>query len=119
MRRAAWYFIQLALAIAIAWGLAEYPGAATIEWQGWRVDTSIGIVALVVFLVAVAAVVLYRMGRFVWRAPGSALVARRGRRQAAGYRALTQGMVAVAAGDADEARRQARKGGRCCWASRR
>ena len=109
MRRAAWYFIQLALAIAIAWWLAEYPGAATIEWQGWRVDTSIGIVALAVFLVAVAAVLLYRLVRFFWRAPGGALSARRGRRQAAGYRALTQGMVAVAAGDAEEARRQARK----------
>jgi HemY protein len=35
--------------------------------------------------------------------------ARRARRRERGYRALTQGMVAVAAGDADEAHRQARR----------
>ncbi len=109
MRRAVWCFVQIAAAIVLAMWLADRPGAATIEWQGWRIDTSVGVLAVAVLVVVVVAVAAYRAARFMRRAPGSALAARRSRRQAAGYRALTQGMVALAAGDAEEARRQARK----------
>ncbi len=42
-------------------------------------------------------------------APGRFAAGRRARRRERGYRALTQGMVAVAAGDAAEARRQSKR----------
>lgn len=109
MRRFLWYAIELAVAIVAAVWLAERPGAVVIEWQGWRVDSSVGMLAAFVLLAAVVTALLYRLWRFVRRAPSQARDLRHERRRAAGYKALTQGMVAVAAGDAEEARRQARK----------
>ena len=107
MRRLLWFALELAVAILAAVWLAERPGAVTIAWQGWRVDTSVGVLAALVFLAAALAAILYRLWRFLKRAPGQARELSRTRRRAAGYKALTQGMVAVAAGDAEEARRQA------------
>ena len=60
---------------------------------------------------AIAAVftIFYNVLQYLLRAPGRFRHAWRLRRRERGYRALTLGMVAVAAGDADEARRQTRR----------
>ena len=64
---------------------------------------------LVALLVSVVAIlVIVRLWDAIWHAPRRMMRARTERRRAAGYRALSKGMVAVAAGDAAEARRQAR-----------
>ena len=97
-----------ALAAGGAW-LADRPGSVTLDWQGWRVDTS---VALLVFALAILSVVLaFLLGLLAsaGRAPARIAASRRSRRRDRGYRALTQGMVAVAAGDATEAARQSKR----------
>lgn len=109
MIRALRYFIVIGLLAAAAAWLADQPGAATLQWGGYRIDTSFGVLAVVVGAVIVIAGLLYRVWLFVRRAPGSARASWRGHRRGRGYQALTKGMVAVAAGDADEAQRQARK----------
>ncbi|HUC62823.1 MAG TPA: heme biosynthesis HemY N-terminal domain-containing protein [Alphaproteobacteria bacterium] len=96
------------LAAAIAW-LVGQPGQVSLVWHGWRVDTSVGVLLGIVLLIAIAAAALYRFWRFLRRAPGALLRRRRESRRLKGYRALTQGLVAVAAGDAAEAQRQARR----------
>lgn len=109
MIRALRYFIIIAvLAAAAAW-LADQPGSVSLQWGGYRIDTTFGVLAIAVGVVAVLAALLYRIWLFVRRAPGSVASSWRGHRRGRGYRALTKGMVAVAAGDADEAQRQARK----------
>ncbi len=100
--------IFAALAAGGAW-LADRPGSVTLEWQGWRVDTT---VAFLVFALAVLSVVLaglFDLFASIGGAPGRFAASRRARRRDRGYRALTQGMVAVAAGDAAEARRQSKR----------
>ena len=62
-----------------------------------------------VALIAAVAALIYRFWRALIGAPGTFGRWRRERRRRKGYVALTQGMVAVAAGDPDEARRQARR----------
>ena len=109
MTRALILLLQISVAVAAAVWLAGNPGRVAVEWQGWRLDTSVGIVVLVVVLVAAAAVVAARFLGALRRAPGRFLESRRASRRQRGYKALTQGMVAVAAGDAGEARRWARK----------
>ena len=102
----------LIAAVAFAWGvvwLADHPGQMTLEWGGWRVDTSAGLLGMAVALFAVAVALLYRLWLFLTRAPGRIGEALKGRRSRKGYKALTKGMVAVAAGDAEEARRQVGK----------
>ena len=113
MLRVLWYFVKVVVAIAIAVWLAQHPGRVVIDLYWWelRIETSVGVLAVATLLMLAAAALVYRSWRSLRRAPGELRAGRRGRRRAAGYQALTQGMVAVAAGDPHEARRQARKAG--------
>ena len=98
-----------ALAGAAVWLSDQPAGVVSLEWLGWRIETSAAVLALLGLVGALALMVAWRLVRLLWTAPGRIAEARRRRRRAKGYKALTQGMVAVAAGDPDEARRQARK----------
>ena len=109
MIRSVFLFALIAVAVFVAVVLADYPGRVSVDWQGWRIDMSVGILVLFVALLALAAVVTSRFWGAIRRAPGRFLDMRRTSRRDRGYKALTQGMVAVAAGDVGEARRWARK----------
>ena len=101
--------VVIALVVYVAVFFAEHPGRVTIVWEGWRAEPSVGrLVAAVLVLFGVLALLVWILRALV-RAPHAFLRSRRERRRRDGYRALTQGMVAVAAGEADEARRLARK----------
>ena len=99
MLRALRYGIVLALLVAAAVWLAEQPGAVTLVWRGYRLDTSVGVLIAVVATIAVIAALVYRFWRFLRHAPATVTQAWRDRRRRHGYEALTRGMVAVAAGD--------------------
>ena len=109
MIRSFFLFVFVGAAVLAAVTLADYPGRVSVDWQGWRIDMSTGILMLLVALVVVVAVVISRFWGAIRRAPGRFLDVRRANRRDRGYKALTQGMVAVAAGDVGEARRWARK----------
>ena len=109
MRRTLWLFIKIAVVVAAAVWVVQHPGSVSVDWLGWRIEASVG-VALLAGLVILAVVALaYATWRALRRTPRSILRARRERRRAAGYQALTEGLVAVAAGDPAAARRHARK----------
>ncbi len=99
----------LAALAALAVWLADNPGDVTLQWQGWRIDTSFAVLATAVAAIAVLVAILYRIWLFLRRMPGRVAEGRRDARRRRGYLALTRGMVAVAAGDADEARKQVRR----------
>lgn len=101
--------LVLAAITAGAVFIADRPGTVTLTWQGWRVDTSVAVLLFGVALIAVVAALLFHLLRKILGGPKAFLRGRRERRRRRGYRALTQGMVAVAAGDASEARRFAKQ----------
>ncbi len=101
--------IAIALLVVAAVFVVDQPGHVAIVWQDWRIDTSVAVLIGGAFLLAFAAVVAVGLLRRILGGPRAFLRARRERRRRDGYRALTQGMVAVAAGDADEAQRYAKK----------
>lgn len=109
VRRALLYFIKLAILVAVAVWLADRPGRVALEWLGYRVETSVALLLVAVLFIGVLVAFLFEAWRLIWRAPRRLARARAERRRHKGYRALTQGMVAVAAGEVDEARRQARR----------
>jgi HemY protein len=92
------------LAFGAVW-LADRPGEVVITWQGRRVDTSVMVLMMTVAAVAVLAVMLWSAVRAIVRSPG--LIARYidTRRGVRGYRAVSQGLVAVGSGDARAARK--------------
>ena len=109
MPRAVLFLLIVGLAVWGAVLLADHPGAVTLQWSGWRVDTSFAVLLLIVTVIAALTALAYRLWLFVRRAPRNLSRAWQTKRRQKGYQALTRGMVAVAAGDADEARRQARR----------
>lgn len=108
VRLIAFFIVAVALAWSAAW-VVDHPGQMTLDWGGWRVDTSVGVLVFAVAAVAVLAALLYRLWLFLTRAPGRVTQALKERRSRKGYQALTKGMVAVAAGDAEEAAKQVGK----------
>lgn len=105
------YIIEVAIVIAIAVWLADRPGTVLLEWQGYRIETQIGILALAFFLFAVVIAGLYATWRWFRRRPYEWSMRRQLKRQEAGLKALSDGLVAIAAGDADTARKQTRRAG--------
>ncbi len=108
IRIVAW-IVGLAIPVATAVWLADRPGSVALVWEGWRVDTSVAILLLCVGLVAIGFAIACRLWLALRAAPGRYRLHRRAARRQDGYRALARGMAAVAAGDAEEARRQARR----------
>jgi len=103
------YVVEVAVVVAIAVWLADRPGVVSLDWQGWRIETSVGILALSVFLLAVAAAAIFATWRWLRRRPREWSMRRRLSRQEAGLRALSDGLVAIASGDADSARKHTRR----------
>jgi HemY protein len=109
MSRAVFVFsVLVAVAAAAAW-LADHPGQVTIFWQGYRIDTSFAVLAAAFAAAVFVVALLLRLWGALVGGLRLSKRARAERRRLRGYRALTQGMVAVAAGDAGEALRQARR----------
>jgi HemY protein len=106
--RALWFFIKIAVVVAVAVWLADRPGHVSIVWLGHEVDLKVGVAVAALVLFILALYLLWRLWHIVRRAPTEFGVFRRNRRQAKGFKALTRGLVAVAAGDPVEAKRLAR-----------
>ena len=109
VRRIAQFVVVTALLVAAAVWLADRPGQAVIHWLGWKITAPVPV--LIAALLAVLAVLYLAVKamRAVLGAPGRWLAARRARRTRDGYRALSDGLAAVAAGDRKSARRLARR----------
>lgn len=100
------YFALVAAAIAVAYLLVlVVPGQVAVEWLGWRLETSIAVAILALLVICALAAVLYYGWRLVRRAPRDFWSQHNLERRNRGYRALSHGLVAVAAGDAHEAKR--------------
>lgn len=109
MTRSLILFAQIAAVVVVAVLLTQNPGRVAIEMANWRIDASTGLLAFGLAIFALIVILVSRFWGAIWRAPGRFFESRRINRMQRGYKALTQGMVAVAAGDVTEARRWARK----------
>ncbi|MBW7851833.1 MAG: heme biosynthesis protein HemY [Rhodospirillales bacterium] len=103
------YLVTLAILIAAAVWLADRPGAVAVDWLGWRIETSVPVLLIGLFLVVVLFSAVIRFWRLVVGLPGRLAERRREKRRRQGYLALTDGLAAVAAGDAGRARKNARR----------
>jgi HemY protein len=108
LRLLLWFVAIVAMMLAAAW-LADRPGNVTAQWRGWRLDTSVGVLAMAVVVLMLASTALWLLYRWIVGAPGALLEGWGESRRRRGYRELTQGLAAVAAGDGVEAQKHARK----------
>ena len=109
MLRAVWFIILLALVSLGAALIADTPGTVSLRWLGYQIEASIGILFSGAIITSLILATTFSILSFIRRAPKRARNARRDWRRGRGYKALTQGMLAVAAGDAAEAKRLSKK----------
>lgn len=112
MRRSILYLIRLAVLVIVAIWLVENPGEIQIDWLGRHVEASFALFLFVLVVLLWLAAGGIRMLATALGAPWAAMRHRADQRREGGFRALTLGLAAVAAGDAEEARRQAREADR-------
>ncbi|MEW5704287.1 MAG: heme biosynthesis HemY N-terminal domain-containing protein [Pseudomonadota bacterium] len=103
------FFLILAVLVIVTAWVAGHPGTVLITFGDYRVRSSAGFLLVAVAVGAVAAILLDRVWRLLATAPRRIAAAFREKRRRRGERALTQGLVAVAAGDAEEASRLAKR----------
>ncbi len=98
------FFVITVIAVGAA-ALADNPGSLTIEAWNWRIRTSFS-TAIVVFAASITLLlVTYRLFIALWRTPQNISAHIKSYRQNKGLNALAKGLVAVASGDAGEARK--------------
>jgi HemY protein len=95
------FFLLLLIGLAFGLGwLIDRPGDITLNWQGYRIETSVLVGLGILLGVAVALAAAWNIINFVFRAPSAISVGRGARRREKGYGALSRGIIAVGMGDA-------------------
>jgi HemY protein len=103
------FLLAVAAIAAVAVWISEPPGRVEITWGDYLVEMAPGVLAGMVAIAAAAVLLVVFIVRFFVIGPGRIARSQRLRRERLGYRSLTQGLVAAAAGDARGARRLARR----------
>ncbi len=98
IRIIAFLILTAAIGAGFAW-LADRPGEVVLVWQDYRVQTNLVALAIAALALCVVAVILWQVYRLIVGGPRAVGDFFRHRRQMRGYRALSQGMIAIGAGD--------------------
>jgi HemY protein len=101
--------IVVAAIVAAAGYLAREPGLVVIDWRGYHFESSFAIMVLGAVLAIGVILLVFRLWWFILRSPRGLYKSYQQRKQRRGFDAVSRGLVAVAAGDPDGARRYARK----------
>ena len=91
------YLVVLAILAYGGMWLVQHPGHVTVNWFGEVVNAP---AALLLITVALAAIVVWSLVRFVVGIPSFVSLFARQRRREKGYAALSRGLIAVGSGDA-------------------
>ncbi len=91
--------------------IADRPGTVILEWQGWRLDTTVPIMMSFMLIFVIISMLFLRFLRLLHALPH--LIQNRWNqyRRSRGYAALNAGFAAVAAGDAINATKMANEAG--------
>jgi len=101
------FFIVLALAAFGLMWLADNPGEVAVTFRGYEYDVSLTVALFGIVIAAIVLSILWGLIRFIFRIPSLMSLAAKARRREKGFGALSRGMIAVGAGDAQAAIRHA------------
>ena len=107
----------VAAALGLAW-FADRPGAITVEWLGYQIETSAFVGALALIALVVLALVLWSLLRYLVTRPAAIAAYTRERRKQQGLDALSRGLLAIGVGDRALAQRYAASPDAICPMSR-
>ena len=101
------FILRLAILVAIAVWLADRPGTARVVWHGYVIETSAAFLGLTVLAAAFVFYMLFRLWQLLRHGPEHWRLRRRLKKWRQGHEQITEGLVAIAGGDAAEAGRHA------------
>jgi len=109
MIRAVIFMVKLGLLAALAVWLASQPGSVTIDWLGYTFTLQMGVFLTICIFTILLAILLFRVIHGIAVFPRALRRYFDYTRREKGYRALTLGLTAVAAGDSKSAAYQAQR----------
>ena len=98
-----WFFLQVALVVAAAVWLSGQSGSVSISLLDYTLTLQAGVFLLLLVVTMLSALFLLRIIRAIFSVPGALGRYHEKDKRKKGYRALTRGLVAVAAGDVKKA----------------
>jgi HemY protein len=101
-----WFLFLLLLAVGFTW-LADRPGILTITWLGREIEMPLVVAVVLVIILTAALLFVWNLLRQLLRSPRAAREYLRFRKHRKGYEALSKGIIAASAGDAQSAARNA------------
>lgn len=107
MRRLLAFLFKILVVIALAVWLADRPGTAKIVWHDYVIETSASFFALIVLATGLVFYGLFRFWHMLRHGPEIWRLRRHVKKLQEGQDDLTQGLVAIAGGQAAEAGRRA------------
>ncbi len=96
----------VAAALGLAW-FADRPGAITVEWLGYQVETSAFVGALAIIALVAVLILLWSVVRYLLTRPAAIAAYTKERRKQQGLDALSRGLLAIGVGDRAQAQRYA------------
>jgi HemY protein len=109
MRRILRVLVVAGLVLALAWGLASLPGMVTAQIGDISFQAASPVVALGTVLLFVLLYALFRLLGATWRLPRTLRTRRAARSRRTGDVAVTRTLLALAAGETGDARREANR----------
>ncbi len=100
------FIVVILLSLGFAW-FADRPGNILVEWQGYEIETSLFTALVLVGLVIAVTLALWSLMRNLISSPTAISDFFRRRKRDRGMEAITNGMIAIGAGDRERAQRYA------------
>lgn len=101
------WLLTVALLVALAVWLARNPGSVSVQWLGWRADTNVPFLLVLLGIFGIISLWLYGVFRRILRLPSTVGGWMERRRLGGGLEALGHGYAAMLAGDTAGLRRAA------------
>lgn len=109
MLKALWFMTKIIIVVGLCVWIAERPGTVSINWMEYTLHFQLGFFMLIGLALILIALFLHGFIRAILELPRSLKRRTVQKRTEKGYKALTLGLTAVAAGDTRIAKIQARK----------
>lgn len=109
MIRALWFFLQLSVVAAALIWISTQQGSVDIVWRDYELAIDLGVFLAIAVFVLLAGFILFRFIGFVASLPSRFSRKYQEKARERGYRSLTRGFVAIAAGDAKKATQYAKE----------
>lgn len=109
MIRALWFYALIALMVAVVTTVADLDGVVTVTLSNREMRVPIQVAIALIVGLTFLTILAYRILSAFIDAPGEFFRWRASGKRRRGFTAITRGLVAVAAGDEEEARKQTKK----------